>query len=182
MPDDPSPLPCLAFGRAPAPDLGPLGRAGRQCLRPGGRPDRGTGPDEQDGGRSASGRQAAKAQTDPKAYGDLVGQAISGRVAEHLDEIRQLSGALRQTALQADRTLKEASNDRGIQFHELRQREDKVDRFWGWIRWLAIGLPILFALLLMIVPRLVAPHLTGYTLRGGTWGLFTTTGRVRSRA
>ena len=114
---------------------------------------------------------AAKAQTDPKAYGDLVGQAISGRVAEHLDEIWQLSGALRQTALQVDRTLKEASKDWGIQLHELRQREDKVDRFWARTRWLAIGLTVLFLVLLMIVPRLVALYPTGCTLLGGNWGL-----------
>ena len=116
---------------------------------------------------------AAKAQTDSKAYGDLVGQTISGRVAEHLDDIRHLSGALCQTALQVDRTLKEASIDQGQRLHAIHLREQKVDRFRAWTRWLAIGLPVLFALLLMIVPRLVALHPTGCTLLGGNWGLST---------
>ena len=102
-----------------------------------------------------------------------MGQTISGRVAEHLDDIRHLSGALRQTALQVDRTLKEASKDWGIQLHELRQREDKVDRFWDRTRWLTIGLIVLFLVLLMIVPRLVALHPVGCTFLSGNWGLST---------
>ena len=119
---------------------------------------------------------ATKAQTDPKAYGDSMGQTIS----EHLDDIRHLSGALRQTVLQVDRILKEVSKNQGHRLHVIHLREQKVDRFWARTRWLALGLSVLFALLLMIVPRIVALHPTGCTLLGGTRAFSRTTGRVRS--
>ena len=98
---------------------------------------------------------------------------MAGRVAEHLDDIRHLSGALRQTALQVDRILKEVSKNQGHRLHVIHLREQKVDRFWARTRWLAVGLSVLFALLLVIVLRLVALHPTGCKLRGGTRGLST---------
>jgi hypothetical protein len=117
---------------------------------------------------------AAKAQTDPKAYGDLVGQAVAGRIAEPLDDIERLSNALRQTALQVDRTLQKASAGQDQRLYAIHEREQKVDRFWDRTRWVAIGLPIFVAVLLMIVPRFVALHPIGCTILGGNWTLSTT--------
>ena len=112
---------------------------------------------------------AARAQTDPRAYGDLVGQAIAGRAAGHLDDIEHLSVTLHQAALEAGRTLKEAGTDHGQRLHEVHERERKVDRFWARTRWIAMGLPVLFVLLLLIVPRLVVLHPAGCTFLGGEW-------------
>ena len=112
---------------------------------------------------------AARAQTDPRAYGDLVGQAIAGRAAGHLDDIEHLSVTLHQTALEVGRTLKEARDDQGRHLDAIHERERKVDAFWAKARWLAIGLPVLLALLLLIVPRLMTLHPIGCTLLGGEW-------------
>ena len=112
---------------------------------------------------------AARAQTDPRAYGDLVGQAIAGRAASHLDDIEHLSVTLHQTALEVGRTLKEASDDQDRRLHEVHEREREVDAFWARTRWLVLSLPVLFVLLLMVVPRLVALQPAGCMLLGGEW-------------
>ena len=82
---------------------------------------------------------AARSQTDPQKYGDLVGETIDGKINDNLVRMARMITDLRQATNATGETLQKAEEDKLAILREVREREQKADRLkrrssvvWSW--------------------------------------------------
>ena len=92
---------------------------------------------------------AARSQTDPQKYGDLVGKTIDGRINDNLVRMARMITDLRHAT---GETLQKAEEDKFALFRQVREREEKADRLKRRLPWFGLG-AVLLALVLTIALR-----------------------------
>ena len=82
---------------------------------------------------------AARSQTDPKKYGELVGETIDGKINDNLVRMARMITDLRHATNATGETLQKAEEDKFALFRQVRDREEKADRLkrrssvvWSW--------------------------------------------------
>ncbi|MGC1504180.1 MAG: hypothetical protein WA782_08545 [Sulfitobacter sp.] len=117
---------------------------------------------------------AAKAQTDPKAYGELVGETITGKVTEPLRLMIQVASLLDQKTTQTLGVLKEAEKDKWDVINAIRAREVKVGWFMDRRRWFVLGAFVLALAMTVLLPRFLASNASSCAVLGASWTTTTT--------
>ncbi len=117
---------------------------------------------------------AAKKQTDPEHYGELVGATIDGRIGDTLTRVGQMAGDLLRASNHTQEVLKKADEARSDTMRQLWEREQKLDRFKSRLSWFGLGAVILALALTVILPRFIASYPATCALIGGVWTLTTT--------
>ena len=82
---------------------------------------------------------AARSQTDPQKYGDLVGETIDGRINDNLVRMARFALELGQQTNVTARTLEKAEEDKLAILREVREREQKADRLKRRLPWFGLG-------------------------------------------
>jgi hypothetical protein len=122
-------------------------------------------------------RQAAfvaKAQTDPKAYGELVGETLDGKLKETLQRLTHSINAMDQQTGQTLSVLNQAERDKWDVINAIRAREVKVERFTDRRRWLVLGTVVLAITMTVLLPRFLASNATTCAVLGAMWTTTTT--------
>lgn len=117
---------------------------------------------------------AAKAQTDPKAYGELVGETITGKVTEPLRLMVQVANLLDQKANQTLGVLNQAEKDKWDVINGIRAREARVERFKDRRRWIGLGAVVLALAMTALLPRFLASNASACAVMGASWTTTTT--------
>jgi hypothetical protein len=117
---------------------------------------------------------AAKAQTDPKAYGELVGETIDGKLKEALQGLAQATSVLDQQTGQTLNVLNQAELDKWDVINAIRAREVKVEYFTDRRRWFVLGAVVCALVSTVLLPRLLASNAATCTVLGASWTTTTT--------
>ncbi|MEP1326998.1 MAG: hypothetical protein ABJO97_06850 [Roseibium sp.] len=117
---------------------------------------------------------AARDQTDPKAFGQLVGEVIDGEIDENLRRMARMATDLLKVSNKTQEVLKKAEEDKSTALRDLWEREEKVDRFKARLPWFGLGAVVLALAMAMLLPRLVASNASACGVLGASWTTTTT--------
>lgn len=117
---------------------------------------------------------AARDQTNPKKYGELVGATIDGKINDNLVRMGQMCVDLFSAANRAQDALKKLEEDRAAVERVLWEREKKVDQFKARLPWFGLNAVVLVVVLTFLLPRFIASYPTGCAALGGLWTATTT--------
>lgn len=112
---------------------------------------------------------AAKTQTDPERYGEMVGQALAGRIRMNLDELDRMGTQLSKAATRSEKALAKAKEDQAGLYREMRARERKVERIKGLLPWVGLGALVVAVAMTLLLPRVLASNGATCTLMGAEW-------------
>lgn len=112
---------------------------------------------------------AAKAQTDPERYGELVAQTMAGSLDEKLDRVAEVAAELRQSANHARQVFAEAEEPRTANLRAIWEREQRLDRREERWRWFSVGVLVLGLVGAFALFRFVGGTEIGCPLVGGEW-------------
>jgi ABC-type transporter Mla subunit MlaD len=117
---------------------------------------------------------AAKAQTDPKHYGELVGRTIDGKINDNLIRMGGMIRDLFHASNKAQDALKKAEDDQLAILGQVRDRENKADRLKRALPWFGLGAVVLALALSVALPRFMASYPATCAVIGGIWRTTTT--------
>jgi hypothetical protein len=117
---------------------------------------------------------AARSQTSPENYGTLVGDTIDGRISNSLTRITQTASDLIRAANHIQEVLKKAGEDRSDALRQLRDREQKLERFKSRLPWFGLGAVVLALVLTVTLPRFMASNPSTCAVLGASWTTTTT--------
>lgn len=117
---------------------------------------------------------AAKAQTDPKAYGELVGETIDGKINDNLVRMGQMCVDLFEASNRAQEVLKKAEEDRSAALRQIWEREQSVDRLKSRLPWICLGSVVLALAMTVLLPRFLVSYASACAVIGGSWTTTTT--------
>lgn len=111
---------------------------------------------------------AARSQTDPKRYGDIVGEPFEGKIGQTLDRLDGHSDLLtKQLRILADISTANITVEREIR-DDLARREAKVARAWMYLPYIGIA----FLVFLAVLPSFIGRFEAGCALYSGSWNEF----------
>ena len=117
---------------------------------------------------------AAKAQTDPQLYGQLIGEAMYGQIDANLVRIGTLTDNLSKTTHHMQGVLKKAEADKSDALRNIWNREQKVALFQSRLPWFGLGALVLVVVMSLLLPRFIAAYPSGCAVLGGLWTATTT--------
>lgn len=117
---------------------------------------------------------AARDQTNPKKYGELVGATIDGKINDNLVRMGQMCVDLFSAANRAQEALKKLEEDRTAAERTLWKREKKVEQFKARLPWFGLGAVVLVVVLTLLLPRFIASTPSGCAVLGSVWQPTTT--------
>lgn len=112
---------------------------------------------------------AAQNQTDPEQYGNLVGQAVAGKITDPLNHMIRVANVLSEQSRHTEAVLKKAEQDKWEILNDVRDRERQVDRWKTRLPWFALGAVALIVALTVTLPRFSAINSTTCAVFGGEW-------------
>lgn len=117
---------------------------------------------------------AARSQTDPKRYGELVGETIDGKIKGNLGLLGQMINDLGYKTLSATKTLKKAEEDKWEILRQVRDREEKADRLKRSLPWFGLGAVVLALAMTLLLPQVLASNAATCAVLGADWKATTT--------
>ena len=117
---------------------------------------------------------AARDQTDPKAFGQLVGEVIDGEIDENLGRMARMATDLLKVSNRTEEVLKKAEEDKSAALRDLWEREQKVDRFKARLPWFGLGAVVLALAMTLLLPRFLASNASACAVLGASWTTTTT--------
>lgn len=112
---------------------------------------------------------AAKAQTDPERYGDLVGDTITAKVTDPLQLLVRIANLLDQKTHQTLNVLNQAEKDKWDVINDIRAREVRVERSKSRLPWFGLSAVVLALAMTVLLPRFLASNGTTCTAMGAEW-------------
>ena len=112
---------------------------------------------------------AARSQTDPKCYGELVGETIDGKINDNLVRMARMITDLRHATNATGETLQKVEEDKFALFRQVRDREEKADRLKRRLPWFAAGAVVLALVLTFALPRFYASNPATCAVLGAGW-------------
>jgi hypothetical protein len=117
---------------------------------------------------------AAKAQTDPKAYGELLGETIDGKINDNLVRMGQMCVDLFEATNRAQEVLRKAEEDRSVALRQIWEREQKTGQLKSRLPWFGLGAVVLALAMTVLFPRFLVSNASACAALGASWT--TTTG------
>ena len=117
---------------------------------------------------------AARKQTDPKAFGQLVGEVIDGEIDENLARMSRMATDLLKVSNHTQDVLKKTEEDRSAAQRIIWEREQKVDQFKARLPWFGLGTVILALAMTLLLPRFIASNASACAGLGASWTTTTT--------
>jgi len=117
---------------------------------------------------------AARDQTDPKAFSQLVGEVIDGEIDENLARMARMATDLLKVSNHTQDVLKKAEEDRSAWQRAIWEREQKVDQFKARLPWFGLGAIILALGMTFLLPHFIASFPSGCAALSGVWQTTTT--------
>jgi hypothetical protein len=112
---------------------------------------------------------AAQNQTNPEQYGNLVGQAVAGKITDPLNHMLRVAKTLCEQSRHTEAVLKKAEQDKWDILNDIRDPERQVDRWKTRLPWFVLGAVALIVALTVTLPRFSAVNGTTCAVFGGKW-------------
>ena len=118
--------------------------------------------------------QAAKDQTNPENYGELVGATIDGKINDNLVRMGRMATDLLKVSNRTQEVLKKAEDDKSAALRDIWEREQKAERLKSHLHWFGLGAAVLALAISVLFPRFLARNATACAVLRAMWT--TTTG------
>lgn len=112
---------------------------------------------------------AARSQTDPKHYGDLVGKTIDGRINDNLVRMGQMVIDLFEASNRAQTALRKGEDDKLAILKQVRDREVKVEHLYNRLPWFGLGALVLALAMTVLLPHFLASNAATCAVLGAEW-------------
>lgn len=117
---------------------------------------------------------AAKAQTDPERYGELIADRLDDELRDRLRGLDHLTSNLRIQTNRTEHVLKQMNDDRSALYDHLRSKEKKAERLQRRLPWYGLGAVVFAVVLSVMLPRFYASYAATCPAIGGLWQTTTT--------
>jgi len=117
---------------------------------------------------------AARKQTDPEHYGELVGATIDVRLADSIKRLGNASGEVLNGIQRSNASFQETTSMHSATLRLIDDLRLKQDQDRRWSRWVALGGVVLAVVLTVALPRFLVTFEEGCVVLGGTWTQTTT--------
>ncbi|MEP2892370.1 hypothetical protein [Tateyamaria sp.] len=117
---------------------------------------------------------AARDQTNPKKYGELVGSTIDEKINDNLVRMGQMCVDLFDASNRAQVALKKAEDDKSDALRSVWEREQNADRLRSRLPWFGLGAVVLALVMTLLLHRFIASFPSGCATLGGVWQTTTT--------
>ena len=101
-----------------------------------------------------------QSQNDPAGFGDRIGQAVEARLLDTLQRLDRNKTAA---------VLDQASEDRGNLLRNIRDREERLERWKSYWPWFGLGALVLALAMTVALPRFLASTPSTCAVLGATW-------------
>lgn len=112
---------------------------------------------------------AARDQTNPKKYGEIVGATLDGKINENLVRMGQMATDLLKVSNHTQEVLKKAEEDKSAALRDIWERGQKVDRFKARMPWFGLGAVVLSLAMTLLLSRFIASTPSGCAILGSVW-------------
>lgn len=112
---------------------------------------------------------AAKAQTDPERYGELIADKLDSELRDRFRGLDHLTSNLGIQTNRTEHVLKQMKDDRSALYVHLRSKEKKAERLQRRLPWFGLGAVVAAVALSVILPRFYASYGTTCTAIGAEW-------------
>ena len=117
---------------------------------------------------------AARDQTSPKKYGELIGTTINGKINDNLVRMGQMCVDLFAASNRAQAALKKAENDKSDALRSVWEREQNADRLKSRLPWFGLSAVVLALVMTFALPRFLVSNVSACAVLGGSWTRTTT--------
>ena len=112
---------------------------------------------------------AARDQTNPKKYGELVGATIDGKINDNLVRMGQMCVDLFSASNRAQDALKKAEEDKSAALRQVWEREHKAKQLKSRLPWFGLGALVLALVMTIAFPHFLASYPSTCAVLGATW-------------
>ena len=112
---------------------------------------------------------AARDQTNPKKYGELVGATIDGKINDNLVRMGQMCVDLFSASNRAQDALKKAEEDKSAALRQVWEREHKAKQLKSRLPWFGLGALVLALVMTIAFPHFLASYPSTCAVLGVTW-------------
>ena len=112
---------------------------------------------------------AAKAQTDPEFYGQIIGEVSVRLIEQSLSDLKRSVEDLRVQTHHAGVALKKVDDDKWEDMRRIVEREQRVVDFKAKLPWIALAAVVIALAMTLTLPRYIVKTSTGCALMGGIW-------------
>lgn len=112
---------------------------------------------------------AARDQTTPKKYGKLLAATVGGKIDVSLARMSETCADLSRASKKTEDVLRKAEQDQARAYHDLFEREQKMERFKYNLPWLGICALVLALAMTVLLPYFLASHPFTCAILGATW-------------
>ena len=118
--------------------------------------------------------QAAKDQTNPETYGELVGATIDGKINDNLARMGRMATDLLKVSNRTQEVLKKAEDDKSAALRGIWEREQNVERLKSRLPWFGLGAVVLALAMSLLLPRFLVSNAATCAVLGASWTTTTT--------
>lgn len=112
---------------------------------------------------------AAQAQTDPKLYGQIIGEVSVRLIEQSVSNLKRTAEDLRVQTHHVGTVLKKIDDGTQQDRQNIYERERRVDAFKAKLPWMAFAVGVFAIVMTLTMPRFIARFPAGCGVLGGTW-------------
>ena len=116
---------------------------------------------------------AARDQTNPKKYGELIGQTVDGGIADSLKRLNKTAGVLLDSAERSSASFQETTMQHSNTLRLIQELREKQQSDRRWLPWVGLGGVVLALVLTVALPRFLASTPSTCAVLGATWAATT---------
>ena len=121
--------------------------------------------------RTSNPKDASRCQTNPKKYGDILGQTLDSHLGATADAMTEI---VRRLGVQTDKTIRalaKSEDDRSTAYRAVFEREQKADRLKSRLPWFGLGALVVALVLTVTLPRFLASNASMCAVLGASWSV-----------
>lgn len=117
---------------------------------------------------------AARDQTNPEKYGELIGQTVDGGIADSIKHLNKAAGVLVESAERSSASFQETTTQHSNTLRLIQELREKQQSDRRWLPWAGLGGVVLALVLTVALPRFLASNAATCAVLGATWTTTTT--------
>ena len=117
---------------------------------------------------------AARDQTNPEKYGELIGQTVDGGIADSLTHLNKAAGVLLDSAERSSASFQETTTQHSNTLRLIQELREKQQSDKRWLPWVGLGAVVLALVLTVALPRFLASNAASCAVLGASWTSTTT--------
>ena len=117
---------------------------------------------------------AARDQTNPENYGELIGQTVDGGIADSLKRLNKAAGVLLDSAERSSASFQETTKQHSNTLRLIQELRENQQSDRRWLPWVGLGGVVLALVLTVALPRYLASYPSTCAVLGASWTTTTT--------